>query len=172
MQKTSPAPTRIWPEDWERRKAGDDCQLCAEGRPDVNSYGSSRVWAGTYSDGYLKTQIAPRGYVIVVWRGRHVAEPTELSREEAIGYWFEVLAVARAIERLYEPAKLNIEILGNGVPHLHSHVVPRYLHDPNPGYPPKFLDEVTEETPRDEYEREAASLRDAIRVDGTKSVGG
>jgi hypothetical protein len=27
----------------------------------------------------------------VVWRGRHVAEPTELSDEEAVGYWREVL---------------------------------------------------------------------------------
>jgi hypothetical protein len=33
-----------------------------------------------------------RGYTLVIWRGRHVAEPTELTDSEAQGYWLEVCA--------------------------------------------------------------------------------
>jgi diadenosine tetraphosphate (Ap4A) HIT family hydrolase len=69
---------------------------------------------------------------VVIWRERHVAEPTELSWDEASGYWREVLAVARALEQQFRPMKMNIEMLGNTTPHLHTHLRPRYLDDPAP----------------------------------------
>jgi len=31
--------------------------------------------------------------------------------------------------------KLNYETLGNALPHLHTHVMPRYADDPKPGWP-------------------------------------
>ena len=105
--------------------------MCAEGRPSENQYGI-RIQAGEWSDAYLQRVGSVRGYSIVVWRGRHVAEPTELSRDEASGYWREVLEVARALEQQYRPLKVNIEMLGNTLPHLHTHVRPRYLDDPAP----------------------------------------
>lgn len=120
-----------WPADWEERKRGKDCAMCAEGRPSENEYGI-RIQAGEWSDAYLQRVGSVRGYSIVIWRGRHVAEPTELSRDEASGYWKEVLQVARALEQQYRPLKVNIEMLGNTLPHLHTHVRPRYLDDPAP----------------------------------------
>ena len=48
-------------------------------------------------------------------KGRHVAE------------------VARALEQRYAPFKMNYLHLGNGVPHLHVHLVPRHADDPRPG---------------------------------------
>ncbi|MFF1819285.1 hypothetical protein ACFVWG_18440 [Kribbella sp. NPDC058245] len=35
----------------------------------------------------------------------------------------------------YEPLKMNYETLGNSSPHLHAHLVPRYVEDPRPGQP-------------------------------------
>jgi len=57
-----------------------------------------------------------RGYTVVIWRGRHVTEPTELDEIEAAGYWAEVLTVARALIDLYKPLKMNYETLGNSLP--------------------------------------------------------
>ena len=71
----------------------------------------------------------------MIWKGRHVAEPTELSTEEACGFWGEVALVASAVERRYQPVKMNWLSLGNGVPHLHVHLVPRYADDPHAGGP-------------------------------------
>jgi diadenosine tetraphosphate (Ap4A) HIT family hydrolase len=96
---------------------------------------------------------------IVVWRGRHVAEPTELSDEEAVGYWREVLRVASAVERHFRTVKLNYQLLGNAVPHLHTHLVPRYADDPSPGRPLDFPDAERPQIPADRLRRDAQALR-------------
>jgi diadenosine tetraphosphate (Ap4A) HIT family hydrolase len=75
------------------------------------------------------------GYAYVIWKGRHVAEPTELSAEESAGFWSDVARVAAAVDAEYRPAKMNWFSLGNGVPHLHVHLVPRPLDDARPGRP-------------------------------------
>src|SRR5438309_1310320 len=80
------------------------------------------------------------GYCVVTWRHRHVAEPTELDAQEAANYWADVLTVSRAVESRYEPMKMNLFTLGNWVPHLHTHVVPRYRDDPAPGQPIPWSD--------------------------------
>jgi diadenosine tetraphosphate (Ap4A) HIT family hydrolase len=61
---------------------------------------------------------------------RHVVEPYELPREERLAFWEETIIVARALAFLYEPVKMNYEIHGNVVPHLHVHLYPRYEGDP------------------------------------------
>ncbi len=123
-----------WPADWDALFSGAACSMCAAGRPDEDEYGV-RVLAGIYSDAYLQRAAVQRGYTLVIWRGRHVAEPTDLTAEEASGYWMEVLTVARALQRHYQPLKMNYETLGNSLPHLHTHLVPRYEDDPAPGRP-------------------------------------
>jgi diadenosine tetraphosphate (Ap4A) HIT family hydrolase len=40
------------------------------------------------------------------------------------------MVVAQALASLYEPVKLNYEIHGNVVPHLHLHLYPRFEGDP------------------------------------------
>ena len=111
--------------------------MCEQGRPDETAYGI-RIFAGAVSDAYLQRANIQRGYTVVVWRGRHVAEPTELSPAEASAYWLEVLRVARALEAHLQPVKTNYNVLGNGLPHMHTHIIPRYADDPKPGHPFPF----------------------------------
>jgi diadenosine tetraphosphate (Ap4A) HIT family hydrolase len=113
--------------------------MCAQGRPDEDEFGI-RVYRSDTSDGYLqKADVGQRGYCLVIWRGRHVADVTQLSDTEAGRYWDDVVRVARAVELHYTPAKLNLMTLGNELPHLHTHVVPRYVDDSEPGTPPRFM---------------------------------
>ena len=95
----------------------------------------------------------------MVWRGRHVAEPTELDEEEAGGYWREVLRVASALERHYRPVKLNLQMLGNAVPHLHTHLLPRFAVDPAPGRPLPFPEGERPAVPEGLLRRDALALR-------------
>ena len=119
------------PDDWSERKAGRDCALCASlGRGD-NDY-TVAVAELPWSQVGLERRSRLPGYCIVAWKGRHVAEPTALDPDEAAGYWADVVAVGRAIEAEFQPVKLNFLTLGNWVPHLHTHVLPRYLDDPRP----------------------------------------
>jgi hypothetical protein len=55
---------------------GDGCSICADGRPDETAHGL-RFLRGEHTDAYLGRHGPSRGYAYVVWRGRHVAEPSE-----------------------------------------------------------------------------------------------
>ncbi len=100
-----------------------------------------------------------------MWRRGHVAEPTELSDADAAGYWAEVMDTGRAVDEAFEPMKLNDFTLGNTVPHLHTHVVPRFRKDPAPGGPIPW-DAVVGARAFDEAElhRQAAALRATGRI--------
>lgn len=146
--------TRTWPEDWEARKRGENCPFCEQGRIDSNEYGV-RYFAGRVSDAYLQRHAPARGYSIVVFRGRHVAEPTDMTQAELVAFWTEVRGVARIIEKVFEPCQLNYQLLGNAVPHVHVHIVPRYLDDPSPERPLAF---EVERVPDDEIDVQVDAL--------------
>ena len=152
-----------WPRNWPELIRGIGCEMCEAGRPDADRYGI-RVLEGKYSDAYLQRADVQRGYTLVIWRGRHVNEPTELDEVEAAGYWAEVLAVARALIAVYKPLKMNYETLGNSLPHLHTHLVPRYTADPRPGQPfPLSAQAPEEKIHEDQLLAEIADLRSLLR---------
>jgi len=132
--------------------------MCAQGRPDDVGFGV-RFLAGDVADAYLQRADIQRGYTVVVWGGRHVVEPTELTDEEAAQYWLEVMRAGRALEKHFEPVKLNYDTLGNELPHLHTHIVPRYADDPRPGWPFPFPEEKQPSIPEDELLHDVEALR-------------
>jgi diadenosine tetraphosphate (Ap4A) HIT family hydrolase len=126
---------RTWPEDWDARRNGLECIKCAEGRPSEDQW-SVRFYAGQWADASLVREPAQLGAAVVVFRGaRHVADPCDFTDEELAGYWSDVRTAAKAIERVYRPCQLNYAIFGNAVPHVHTHITPRYPDDPAPGRP-------------------------------------
>lgn len=153
-----------WPKNWNDLIAGKGCSMCRPERPESDKYGI-RIHSGKYTDAILQRFRIQRGYTLVIWRGRHVNEPTELSREESDGYWQEVLKVADALLRYYEPIKMNYQTLGNSLPHLHTHLLPRYQDDPAPGWvfplPKTGSDYPT--IPDSQLEEEAGALRILLR---------
>ena len=88
------SPPVEWPDEFYALKRGEGCEMCRQGRPDETQWGV-RIFAGEVSDAYLQKAGIQRGYSIVIWRGRHVAEPTELPADEAEAYWRELLRVGR-----------------------------------------------------------------------------
>jgi len=66
---------------------------------------------------------------------RHVQEMTDLPLEERLRLMQAVFAVETALRELLHPDKINLASLGNQVPHLHWHVIPRFgddAHFPDP----------------------------------------
>ena len=74
------------------------------------------------------------GYVLLVLR-RHATELYELAARERAAHLEEVSRVAQALARAFRPVKMNYELLGNQVPHIHWHLVPRLVTDPDPRQP-------------------------------------
>ena len=70
------------------------------------------------------------GYVLLVLR-RHATELYELPAPERAAHLDEVARVAEALARVFQPVKMNYELLGNQVPHIHWHLVPRLAADPD-----------------------------------------
>ena len=116
-----------------------------------------------FSEVGLERRSRLAGYCVVIWKLGHVAEPTELETEAAAGYWRDVIAVAGAVENVFQPMKLNLLTLGNWVPHLHTHVVPRYVDDPAPGGPIGWHD-MFSDRPQDAdvLARQAEPIRRAL----------
>jgi diadenosine tetraphosphate (Ap4A) HIT family hydrolase len=81
-----------------------------------------------------------RGYTLFVSR-RHATELFELKPAERAAFLEEMVRVARAVRDVFRPRKLNYELLGNVVPHLHWHIIPRHRDDPRPRAPIWELDE-------------------------------
>jgi diadenosine tetraphosphate (Ap4A) HIT family hydrolase len=152
-----------WPERFYARKRGEHCPICEQGRPDETQHGI-RFWSGELTDAYLHRGGIQRGLSHVYFRGRHVVEPTELTAQEAMRFWAEVLHAARAIEAVFEPVKMNYDILGNSVPHLHVHLVPRYADDPRPEWPFPFPEEDPPPFPDAEVRADGERLRAAAQV--------
>jgi diadenosine tetraphosphate (Ap4A) HIT family hydrolase len=60
---------------------------------------------------------------------RHVPEMTDLAADERIYLMRAVFGVEAALRELLQPDKINLAALGNQVPHLHWHVIPRFADD-------------------------------------------
>ena len=158
---------RTWDRDWEQRRAGVGCVICAQGRPDDNG-GGVRFFAGPTSDAYLQRSAPSAGYSLVLWRGRHIPDASEMTSQEASAYWLEVLHVARIITRVFEPCHLNYDLLGNLVPHVHTHIVPRYVDDPSPNMPLKPWEPapVAEHAFQDQLDRLRRASNETAPPDG------
>lgn len=60
---------------------------------------------------------------------RHVRENTDLDPAERARLVAVVFAVEEAVREAMRPDKMNVASLGNAVPHLHWHVIPRFVDD-------------------------------------------
>jgi diadenosine tetraphosphate (Ap4A) HIT family hydrolase len=99
------------------------CPLCVQA-------GGQELW----QDDQLRVIVADEpdypGFLRVVWH-RHVAEWSDLSDAERRHLDHCLLQVERAIRDCMQPDKINLASLGNVVPHLHWHVIPRFADDPH-----------------------------------------
>ena len=124
-------PRQPWPADWTAR------------RNDADRILSTFVKiTGQAANGYLSTRAQIPGYSRVNWRDGHVYEPADLGPADAHRFLADLLTVGCVLDQVLT-AKVNYEILGNTVPHLHAHVVPRPQVDPTPcgALPWTFVDD-------------------------------
>ena len=64
----------------------------------------------------------------VVWQA-HVSEMTDLPLARRAHFMTVVWAVEASLRELLRPVKINLASIGNQVPHLHWHVIPRFEDD-------------------------------------------
>jgi len=68
------------------------------------------------------------GFVRIILN-KHVAEFSDLSFDEYEQISKEVYKIEKIVRDTIKPDKINIASLGNYVPHLHIHIIPRFKKD-------------------------------------------
>jgi diadenosine tetraphosphate (Ap4A) HIT family hydrolase len=71
------------------------------------------------------------GWTVVVFK-RHATELFHLAPTERILLMEDVSRIAEILSQVYGAKKINYELLGNQLPHIHWHVIPRLGTDPAP----------------------------------------
>ena len=100
-------------------------------------------------------------FLRVIWNA-HAREMTDLAEADRQHLMEVVWQVERAVREIAQPDKINLGSLGNMVPHLHWHVIPRFADDkhfPNPLWGAAMRDGVAHGTPT-----LAAQLRHALQA--------
>lgn len=84
-----------------------------------------------YQDNFLRVILVDDipGYIRIITQ-KHIKEFSELSDEEAINLMLTVKKIEKVLIDELNPDKVNIASLGNMVPHLHIHIIPRFKNDP------------------------------------------
>lgn len=91
--------------------------------------GEDLVWHFPRSVALLGPWQYHTGYCILFSRN-HAEELHHLAAAERQAFLEEMTLLARAIATTFQPRKMNYELLGNQVPHLHWHLFPRRADDP------------------------------------------
>ena len=76
----------------------------------------------------------------------HIKEMSDLSPGDQQALMRVVFAAETALRAVMAPDKVNLASLGNVVPHLHWHVIPRFANDPH--FPNPVWGEKKRDTPR------------------------
>lgn len=113
------------PERWRALLSGEACPICADHTP------PGVVVIAELEASHLTTEegVPFRGYCCLVLK-RHAVELHDLGDEEAASLMRDIRRLSRALQDVTGAAKINVDIHGNTLPHLHVHFFPRYVGDP------------------------------------------
>ena len=102
-----------------------NCVLCKD---DLRPEEGELIWRGDDCRVILVNDPDLPGFCRVIWN-RHIAEMSDLTYGEREHVMSLVFAVEEAVRHVMHPDKVNLAALGNMVPHIHWHIIPRYQDD-------------------------------------------
>lgn len=101
------------------------------------------------------------GYTLLIFK-RHATELYHLTQQERAAMMEELSQLAKALDTVFRPVKMNYELLGNQVPHIHWHLIPRLAEDPVPRWPVWRSTHEPRHASPEEYRARARDVREAI----------
>lgn len=130
------------------------CPLC-------DTSGGTILWQDDFCRIVLADEPDYPGFLRVILAA-HVKEMSDLAPAEQQRLLQVVLASEAVLREVMAPDKVNLASLGNVVPHLHWHVIPRFTDDPH--FPNPVWGERKRDTPHAAPTDLAARLAAALRA--------
>lgn len=118
---------------WDVLAKGIGCPFCAP-RVEPNEFWETVAQLHVSTLCLLRKQ-RYRGHCILIYDPRHVVRPDQLAAEDWSKYASDLHRAVVAVTTTCQSDHINLACLGNLVPHLHWHLLPRYKHDPQWGSP-------------------------------------
>jgi diadenosine tetraphosphate (Ap4A) HIT family hydrolase len=109
------------------------------------------------------------GWTVLVLK-EHVSELFELSKDGRGMLMEEVNYVAQTLAQVFDAKKMNYELLGNQVPHIHWHLIPRLKTDSDPLKPVWCVPHQPIQLPTDQLAERVRRLRSALRINLNEPV--
>lgn len=78
---------------------------------------------------------AYKGHCILIYDLRHAIRPDQLTLDEWTDFTADLHRSVQALMEVCIADHINVECMGNQIPHLHWQVIPRYRRDPRWGGP-------------------------------------
>ncbi|TCS72190.1 diadenosine tetraphosphate (Ap4A) HIT family hydrolase [Sulfuritortus calidifontis] len=97
------------------------CPLCTKENQDL-------LWQDPFCRVILVNDPAYPGFCRVILNA-HIKEMTDLPEQDRQRLMDVVFTVESAVREVMQPDKINLASLGNMVPHVHWHVIPRFADD-------------------------------------------
>ena len=108
----------------------ENCLYCSKNK-DLDSL-MIKICDLEVSTVYLFKEQTYKGRCNVVFK-EHKSEITDLTEEEAAAFIKDIRKVAKAIQKAFNPGKINYGAFADTMKHLHFHVVPKYEGGPSWG---------------------------------------
>lgn len=121
-------------ERWLRWCDPEHCPVCRQETPPVDMV-TIRETTFSWLEAHPRVCLAGTCHLL---SKVHAVELDDLSDEVLLGFMKDVQQAARALKEITGATKINYEIHGNTVPHLHMHLFPRNVDDPFPGKPIQY----------------------------------
>jgi len=150
---------------WDNLVRGIDCPYDAP-RVESNDYWDF-VATLTVASLYLAKNQTYRGQCLLIFDSQHAVRPQELSKRQWLSFCADLYKAEGAISHTVRPDHINLASLGNLIPHLHWHIVPRYRNDPRwgaPIWPTSLADMPDTRLGRQERDELIGGLREALTV--------
>jgi len=129
---------------WDQLAAGGGCPFDGP-RSEISEHWDKIVSLSASTLYLHKIQIY-RGYSLLGYDGAHATRLDQIPEAAATAFMSDLRRAQQALVDVLKPDHVNVELLGNAIPHLHWHIIPRYKGDPRWGRPIWMTDE--EDMPR------------------------
>ncbi|GHO63846.1 hypothetical protein KSC_027380 [Ktedonobacter sp. SOSP1-52] len=143
-------------EQWDALVRGENCAFCAQ----LEKNGAFDGYGFIIADlSVTRLKLTKNQYIhgeCILTSKHHIKEFYDLSQEDRSLFIEDLARSAKAIEKVFAPLKMSVDMGSSGYPHLYCRLKPRYYGDAAPGHMAERI------LPSHEYAKYVSELRAAL----------